>query len=160
MLSRDPFVCPQDLLDKGRTAPPVPTAVVGAGGEVALESARRATEEGLIEPCLVGDPDAIAAAAEAIGWRIDHVRLVAATDEAKSAEAAVALARGHEVAALMKGQVHTDALMRAVLNRQDGLRTDRRISHVFHMTAPGREGALVITDAAINVNPDNSRLYY
>jgi phosphate acetyltransferase len=129
-------------------------AVAGAGGKLALESARRATEAGLIEPCLVGDRDAIVAIAGTIGWDLSGLRVVPAGDEAKAAETAVALARGGEVAALMKGQIHTDALMRAVVARATGLRGDRRISHVFHMTIPGREGELLISDAAINVRPD------
>jgi phosphate acetyltransferase len=129
-------------------------AVVGAGGKLALESARRATETGLIEPCLVGDREAIAAIAESIAWDLSGIRVEQAGDEAKAAETAVALARGGEVAALMKGQIHTDALMRAVVARDIGLRGGRRISHVFHMTIPGREGELLISDAAINVSPD------
>ena len=154
MLSTLPFQCPADLLHRGRAGPRTPTAVVGAGGKLALESARRAAEAGLIEPVLVGEAEAIAAAARQIDWDIAPLRLVAADGETLTAEAAVALARGKEVAALMKGQVHTDALMRAVVARETGLRSGRRISHVFHMTIPGREGALVITDAAINVAPD------
>jgi phosphotransacetylase len=154
MLSSLPYECPPELLDKARQGPPTPTALVGAGGRLALESARQAHEAGLIEPCLVGDADDIVAAARAIGWNIADLRVVPAGDETKSAETAVALARGNEVAALMKGQVHTDALMRAVVNREAGLRGGRRISHVFHMTAPGRPGALCITDAAVNVAPD------
>lgn len=154
MLSSLPFECPPELLDKARRGPPTPTALVGAGGRLALESARQAREAGLIEPCLVGDADDIAAAARAIGWNIADLRVVPADGETKAAETAVALARGREVAALMKGQVHTDALMRAVVNREAGLRAGRRISHVFHMTAPGRAGALCITDAAVNVAPN------
>ena len=154
MLSTLPFHCPPELLDKGRAGSPTATAVVGAGGKLALESARLASEAGLIEPCLVGDIDAITALARDIAWDLDGLRLVSAGDEAKAAETAVALARGGEVAALMKGQVHTDALMRAVVARDGGLRVGRRISHVFHMTLPGRDGEVLISDAAINVAPD------
>jgi phosphate acetyltransferase len=142
------------VIEKATAATPTPTAVAGAGGRLALESARRATEAGLIEPCLVGDPEAITAAASGIGWDLAPYRCVSAEDETKAAEAAVALARGNEVAALMKGQVHTDTLMRAVVDRENGLRTGRRMSHIFYMTAPDRQGALTITDAAVNVAPD------
>lgn len=154
MLSRIPFVCPADLLAKARAATAVATAVVSAGNAVAIESARRATEEGLIVPTLVGAREAIEAAARAVDWDIAGIRIVEADGEPATARAAVALARSGEVAALMKGQVHTDALLRAVVDRELGLRTGRRLSHIFHMTAPERDGAICITDAAVNVRPD------
>lgn len=154
MLSNIPFVCPPGLLEKGRRKSPIPTAVAGAEGRVALESARLAAEAGLIEPVLVGDADAIAATAAEIGWDISGLRVIAANGEAGAAGAATALARDGEVAAMMKGHIHTDSLMRAVIDRDRGLRTGRRISHVFHMTAPERDGAICIADAAINISPD------
>ncbi len=154
MLSSVPFVCPPGLLEKGRRHPPIPTAVAGAEGRVALESARLAAEAGLIEPTLIGDAQAIAATATDIGWDISDLRVIAAADEAGAARAATALARDGEVAAVMKGHIHTESLMRAVIDRGQGLRTGRRISHVFYMTAPERDGAICITDAAINVSPD------
>jgi phosphate acetyltransferase len=153
MLSSLPFECPPELLEKGRAGSPAPTAIVGAGGELAMQSARLAWEAGLIEPCLVGDPRRIAELARRMDWDIAGLRLVPAEDEEAAARTAVALARGAEVAALMKGQVHTDVLMRAVVDREEGLRSGRRISHVFYMTIPGRAGALSITDAAVNVAP-------
>ncbi|MDH3596194.1 MAG: bifunctional enoyl-CoA hydratase/phosphate acetyltransferase [Rhodospirillales bacterium] len=154
MLSTLPFECPSELLERGRAGAPTPTAIAGAAGELALESARRATEEGLIEPVLVGEALRIADLARSIDWDIQGLRIVAAGDEAAAAEAAVALARGNEVAAVMKGQIPTDVLMRAVVDRQTGLRTGQRLSHVFYMTAPGRKGAFTITDAAVNIAPD------
>jgi phosphate acetyltransferase len=154
MLSSAPFVCPPDLLEKAQRHPPIATAVAGAESPVALESARLAAEAGLIEPVLIGDARAITATAADIGWDISPLRVIATDNEAGAAGAATALARDGEVAAVMKGHIHTDALMRAVIDRDRGLRTGRRISHVFYMTAPERDGALCITDAAINVSPD------
>ena len=156
MLSDRPFECPPSLLEKAHATPPTPTAVAGADSRVALESARRATEADLITPCLVGDKAAIAARAKEIGWDIAGLRIEPASDETDAASRAVALARSGETAAIMKGHVHTDTLMRAVVNRDTGLRTDRRISHVFHMSLPGRQGSLSITDAAVNVAPDTA----
>lgn len=153
MLSTEPYQCPPELLEKARTSATISMAVVGAGDTLSLESARRATSAGLIEPCLVGAVEEIHAAARAIGWNIDDYRVIDAADENRAAETAAFLARDGEVDALMKGHVHTDALMRAVVNREAGLRTERRISHAFYMTVPNREGALVITDAAVNVSP-------
>ncbi len=153
MLSTAPFEVPGYLLDKARALPTPAMAVAGAANPLALESARRAADEGLADPVLVGEGDAITALARDMDWDISGVRVVDAADEAAAAEAAVALASGGEVTALMKGHVHTDALMRAVLKREAGLRTDRRISHIFHMTVPGDDQVLHVTDAAINVQP-------
>ena len=154
MLSPLPFECPPELIEKGRSDAPTPTAVAGAGGEIALESARLAVAAHLIAPVLVGEPDGIARAAQAIGWDIAGLRVVAAEGDAAVAETAVALARGGEAAALMKGQVPTDVLMRAVVDRDTGLRIGQRLSHVFYLTAPERHGSITITDAAVNVAPD------
>lgn len=153
MLSKTPFVIPRPLIEKAKGAPRLPMAIAGAGHPVALESARRAAEIGLIEPVLIGEPDVTRRVARELGWDIAGWRLVPAGDESKAAEVAVALARGGEVASIMKGHVHTDALMRAVLKRDVGLRTDRRTSHVFHMTVPGHDGALLIADAVVNIQP-------
>ncbi len=153
MLSKIPYEFPAYLADLAAGRPPVAMAVVGAGHAVVIDSARRATEAGYIEPVLVGDADAISVLAKAAGWDIGGLRVVPARDEQAAAETAVALARGGEVSALMKGHVHTDTLMRATLARDAGLRTGRRVSHIFHMTLPGRDRVLHITDAAINVAP-------
>lgn len=154
MLSKLPFECPPELLEKGRSGKPALTAIAGAGGELALESARQAVEAGLIEPVLVGDPKVIAAAAEAIGWQTSGLRTVEAGSEAEAAAVAVELARDGKVEAVMKGQIPTEVLMRAVVDRDKGLRTEQRMSHVFYMTAPGRQGSITITDAAVNVAPN------
>jgi phosphotransacetylase len=153
MLSEIPHEFPGYLKDLTQGLPPLPMAVVGAGHPLVIDSARRAADEGFIEPVLVGDPDEIAVLAADVGWDISKFRVVPAEGEAGTAETGAALARGGEVAALMKGHVHTDALMRAVLKRDAGLRTDRRISHVFHMTVPGRDRVIHITDAAVNIGP-------
>ena len=153
LLSTVPFEAPAGLIEQARQGAPVAMAVAGAGGRVALESAKRAADSGLVVPHLVDDPDRIAAAAREIAWDISGLPLEAAADEDDAARRAVALARDGTVAAVMKGQVHTDSLMRAVVARETGLRGDRRMSHVFHMTVPGRGGAIAITDAAVNVAP-------
>lgn len=154
MLSTEPFEVPAYLMELAGGLSRVPMAVAGADHPVALTSARRAAEAGAIEPVLIGEADAIRSLAGDAGWDLGGVRIVAEADEARKAEAAAALAGSGEAAAIMKGHVHTDALMRAVLRRDAGLRTGRRVSHVFHMTAPGRSGVLHVTDAVVNVRPD------
>ena len=153
MLSSTPIECPQYLLDKARVLAPAPTAIVNAGAQLPMESAKEAFEKGLIEPVLVGDISIINAIAKTLAWDISELRVVAAGGEVAAAQTSVALARGGEVSSLMKGNLHTDNLLRAVINRDTGLRTGTRLSHVFHMTLPGSDAAICITDAAINVLP-------
>lgn len=153
MLSKIPFEFPPYLTKLATGLSPLPMAVVGAGHPLVMDSAKRATEGGFIDPVLIGNVDDITALARDSGWDIAAFRKVQADSEAQAAEAAAALARGGEVAALMKGHVHTDTLMRAILTRSAGLRTDRRVSHIFHMTLPGRDRVIHITDAAVNVHP-------
>ena len=133
-------------------------AVAGAGHPVVMESARQAADAGFIDPILVGDTQAIGTIAADMAWDVSQIRVVAADGEDGACRTAAALATGNEVAALMKGHVHSDTIMRAVLNREAGLRTGRRASHVFHMTVPGRDRVLFITDAALNVAPDADAL--
>ncbi len=153
MLSTLPPECPQALLAQAKALPTVTTTVANAINEVTLESARMATDEGLIEPILVGDPDTIRRVADGMGWDISNIRIEAAADEAEAATRAVQIVSAGEAASVMKGHVHTDTLLRAVLARKGGLRTESRLSHVFHMTVPGSDKALCITDAVINVSP-------
>lgn len=154
MLSDLPFEVPQYLIDLSDGLARQPMAVAGADNLMVMWSARQATEAGLIDPVLVGDTDEIGALAETMGWDVSGFRLVEAPGEKEAPAAAVALARAGEVSFIMKGHVHTDALMAAVVNRETGLRVGRRLSHIFHMTVPGSERVLMITDGAVNVAPD------
>ena len=144
---------PLPLLARASKSPPVRTAVVNAGTPLAMDSARLAKDEGLIEPVFVGQAEKIEQLAQEMSWSLEDLRIVPASSEIEAASFAVSLARHGEVDALMKGHVHTDDLMRAVLNRDNGLRTGTRLSHVFHMTMPDSERVLCITDAVINVLP-------
>ncbi len=154
MLSRRPFQCPPALLSRAQSAPPVRTAIANAGADLPLESTRLAVDAGLMEPVLVGDREAIAAAAGRIGWDIGGLEIVDAADEASAGMTAAKLCGDGVADALMKGHIHTDTFVRGILSRDSGLRTGRRLTHVFHMTVPGDDKALLITDAAINVAPD------
>ena len=159
MLSDAPYEVPPYLLEQAKHLPRCPMAIAGADNEIVLESARRAAGAGVIAPVLVGDAGIIHALADGIGWDIANLEIVDLTDEEDISDAAVALAASGAVKGIMKGHVHTDALMRAVVHRTSGLRTGRRISHVFHMTIPGRDKVLLITDGAVNVMPTvNTRM--
>lgn len=153
MLNTNPKECPAHLLEQARQYPAVATVVINPVNRVSLASARLAQDEGLITPILVGNESRVREEAAAMNWDLSGVRLVDATDEADAARLGVTLVSQGEADAIMKGHVHTDVLLRAVLNRAAGLRTDSRLSHVFHMTVPGSCKALCITDAVINVQP-------
>ena len=115
----------------------------------ALEAARRK----LIVPVLVGPPARIRAVADANGADISGLRLVATEHSHASAATAVALARGGEVEMLMKGSLHTEEILSFIVAPQSGLRTERRVSHVFVMDVPAYDRLLLVTDAAINIEP-------
>jgi phosphate acetyltransferase len=112
-----------------------------------------AAERGIIQPILVGPEDRIREVAKAAGIDISPYRIVSVPHSHAAAEKAVELARTGEVDALMKGSLHTDELMGAVVKSETGLRTGRRISHVFVMDVPAYPRPLLITDAAINISP-------
>ncbi len=154
MLSHLTPVCPPQLLKQAQALPAMTTAVVNAGSELALESAKLAFEAGIIVPVLVGDETAIHAAAKAIDWSISSFKLIASNGEEDAAEKAVQCIHQGTAQLLMKGNVHTDVLIRALLNKQHGLRTGERLSHLFHMSVPGNSRVLCITDAVVNVLPD------
>jgi phosphate acetyltransferase len=154
MLKTDSYECPKYLLQLAADLPPTPTALVGAHAALPLESAKLGFEQGLITPVLVGDGKAIRETADSIKWDISKLRVVDTTSETDTADTAAALARDGDVTALMKGQIHTDTFMLGILKRESGLRTGRRLTHIFHMTIPGSDRPLMITDGAVNVAPN------
>ncbi|MFP5213768.1 MAG: bifunctional enoyl-CoA hydratase/phosphate acetyltransferase [Acidobacteriota bacterium] len=141
------------LIEVVRGGVSIPTAVCHPCGKEALEGALDAAELNLIEPILVGPEEKVRAVAESLGRDISRYRLVDAMHGHDSAVKAVALCRSGEAEALMKGSLHTDELMAAVVPTATGLRTERRISHVFIMDVPTYPRPLLITDAAINIYP-------
>ncbi|MEC5399142.1 bifunctional enoyl-CoA hydratase/phosphate acetyltransferase [Uliginosibacterium sp. H1] len=133
---------------------PVRTAVAHPCDIESLKGALLALQEGLIVPVLVGPEAKIRAVAEQLGADLNGCTLVDTEHSVAAAERAVEMARNGEVQALMKGSLHTDELMSAVVNRATGIRTARRISHVFVCDVPRYPRPLLITDAAINIQPD------
>lgn len=132
---------------------PVPTAVVHPCNAGAITAAADAARHRLIEPILVGPEAKIRKAAQEAGEDISTFRLVSAPHSHAAAHRGVALVCSGEAGLLMKGSLHTDELMGAVVDRDGGLRTERRISHVYIMDVPGHPRPLLITDAAINIAP-------
>jgi phosphate acetyltransferase len=141
------------LLTRCRSLEPVPTAVAHPCEESALAGAMEAAAKGLIVPVLVGPTDKIQEVAKAAGIDLGRTRIVDAPHSHASAAKAVELVRQGEVELLMKGSLHTDELLGAVVARETGLRTGRRLSHVFIMDVPTYHKVLIVTDAAINIAP-------
>jgi len=134
--------------------PPTPTVVAHPCDAPSLQGALDAADGKIIEPLLVGPRARIEAAAEELGRSLDGIELVETPHSHASAERAVACVRAGQGAMLMKGSLHSDELLAAVMQRQSGLRTERRISHVFAMAVPTYSQPLFITDAAVNIHPD------
>jgi len=142
------------LLASAEALPPIPCAVVAPEEATALEGALLGWDHTLITPILVGDPNRILAAAEALGRNISELEIVPESTHGNAAARAVAMVHEGRVRALMKGHLHTDDLLKHVVKRDGGLRTGRRLSHVFIMDVPGLPHLLAVTDAAINIAPD------
>jgi phosphate acetyltransferase len=143
----------QRLIGLSKGLDPIPMAVVHPCDAESLGGALRARDAGLIVPFLFGPREKICAVAEAEGFKLDGTTIVDASHSHEAAAMAVKMAREGQVLALMKGSLHTDELMSEVVKRDGGLRTSRRISHVFLMDLPTYSSRLLITDAAINIEP-------
>jgi phosphate acetyltransferase len=142
------------LVELAQKNAPATTAIAHPCDKVSLESAVEAQKMKLITPILVGQKDKIAKAAADAGIDLGTIEIVDAEHSHDAAAKAVALVREGRAEALMKGSLHTDELMSAVVARETGLRTGRRISHCFIMDVPDHGNALIITDAAVNIAPD------
>ncbi|HNS49595.1 MAG TPA: bifunctional enoyl-CoA hydratase/phosphate acetyltransferase [Anaerolineae bacterium] len=143
----------EELVSMAQKHPPVRVAVAAAAHSLVLQSIRRATEIGIVEPLLVGREIDVRREAEAIGWDLNGAQLVLADTGAATAATAVELVKRGKAEVLMKGYLHTDEMLRAILNQQAGLRTDRLLTHVFVLEVPTYHKLLMISDAAININP-------
>ena len=133
---------------------PLPTAVVAPHESSALMGALQAKDLGLIDPILIGDLAKIKALAQGLGADLDGLTLIAAADAVEAADLGVALVRDGKARALMKGHLHTDEFLRPVVKREGGLRTRRRLSHVFVMDSPDLDHLILVSDAAIAIAPD------
>ncbi|MBU3667275.1 MAG: bifunctional enoyl-CoA hydratase/phosphate acetyltransferase [Rhodocyclaceae bacterium] len=144
----------QAFLNQAKGLDPVVTAIAHPCDRESLRGAILAAEYGLIEPILVAPAARLEKIADEAGLNISRYRIIDTAYSQESARVAVELVRNGEAEALMKGSLHTDELMSAVVNRETGLRTARRLSHVFRMEVETYAKPILITDAAINIHPD------
>jgi phosphotransacetylase len=141
------------LLERCKSLEPIPTAVAHPCDDTSLSGAVEAANKGLILPILVGPRDKIKSVANSAGIDLTNFQIVDAPHSHASAAKAVELLREAKAELLMKGSLHTDELMGAVVSRDGGLRTARRISHAFVMDVPTYHKVLIVTDGAINIAP-------
>ncbi|MFH7810689.1 MULTISPECIES: bifunctional enoyl-CoA hydratase/phosphate acetyltransferase [Acetobacter] len=145
-----------DLISRALAHDPVPYGLVWPCEDHALAGPLDAAQKGIIRPVLIGDAPRIQAIARKNQIDLSPYQLIPAPTPEAAAQKAVELARVGHVQGLMKGSLHTDALMHAVVSPTNGLCTGRRISHVFLLAVPGYKKLLFVTDAAINISPDLS----
>ena len=142
------------LLERARPLLALPTAVVCPDEANSLGGALLAAKESIILPILIGPAAAIRKAASEIGADLTGIEVIDVASDAAAAEKACALVHEGRAAAVMKGHLHTDDLLRSMLDKENGLRIGRRFTHVFVMDVPGQPQPLFITDAAVNIAPD------
>ena len=153
MISDKEIICPENLLNIAKTKGPAKAVIVNAGKKVAVESAKQAVEANLITPIFIGDKPSILNIAREINWDVSNYEIIHEPVENNTAPIAAKLASEGKVKIIVKGHIHTDILMKAVLKRDLNLIGKKRLSHVWHMTLQKNDKPFIITDGALNVLP-------
>ncbi len=141
-----------DLIDK---LEPTKAIIANANNDIAINSAKQATEIGLIKPILVGNEKFIRSEAKKLKWLIDEIDIIDSLDEAESAYISCKLAKTDQISLIIKGHMHTDVLMGEYIKSEHSLRLKgERLSHIWFMTFQNNErGPIIITDGALNIKP-------
>ena len=153
MLSEKDIICPENLLRIAKTKGPAKAVIVNAVKPVSIESARQAVDANLIIPVFIGDKLIIENNAKQFNWDISKYEIINEPDENSTAPIAAKLASEGKVKIIVKGHIHTDVLMKAVLKRDLNLIGKKRLSHVWHMTLDKEDKPFIITDGVVNVLP-------
>ena len=146
-------VIPEDLKNKALETPNIPAAVVCPNEESVLLAVKESREMNLIDPTLIGNKNLITQSAKDIGLNIEDYNILEADNEEQSALAACQLSNENKTKIIIKGNLHTDILMRSYLKKEFNLLEGKRLSHIWHMTTPQLKKPLFITDGALNVLP-------
>ena len=146
-------VIPEDLKNKALETPNIPAAVVCPNEESILLAVKESKEMNLIDPTLIGNKNLISQSAKDIGLNIEDYNILEADNEEQSALAACQLSNENKTKIIIKGNLHTDILMRSYLKKEFNLLEGKRLSHIWHMTTPQLKKPLFITDGALNVLP-------
>jgi len=153
MLSNKKIVCPNNLINVAKKFGTVNAAIVNAGEIFPMESVHKAVEHNLINPVFIGDQDQIKKYADKLNWNISKYKIIDEKNENSTAPIAAKLASENKVKIIVKGHIHTDILMKAVLKRDLNLIGKKRLSHVWHMTLDKDDKPFIITDGVVNVLP-------
>ena len=146
-------VIPEDLKNKALETPNIPAAVVCPNEESVFLAVKESREMNLIDPTLIGNKNLITQSAKDIGLNIEDYNILEADNEEQSALAACQLSNENKTKIIIKGNLHTDILMRSYLKKEFNLLEGKRLSHIWHMTTPQLKKPLFITDGALNVLP-------
>ena len=153
MLSNKKIVCPDNLIKVAKKSGVVDAAIVNAGEIFPMESVQKAVQHNLINPIFIGNKNEINKYAEKLKWDISKYKIIDEKDENSTAPIAAKLASEKKVKIIVKGHIHTDVLMKAVLKRDLNLIGKKRLSHVWHMTLGSDDKPFIITDGVVNVLP-------
>ena len=153
MLSNKKIVCPNNLVNVAKKKGKIDAAIVNAGEIFPMESVHKAVQYNLINPIFIGNENEIKKYADKLKWNISNYKIINEKDENSTAPIAAKLASDDKVKIIVKGHIHTDILMKAVLKRDLNLIGKKRLSHVWHMTLDKDDKPFIITDGVVNVLP-------
>ena len=153
MLSNKKIICPNNLINVAKKVGTVSAAIVNAGEIFPMESVHKAVKQNLINPIFIGDENEIKKYADKLKWNISNYKIINEQNENNTAPIAAKLASEDKVKIIVKGHIHTDILMKAVLKRDLNLIGKKRLSHVWHMTLDKDDKPFIITDGVVNVLP-------
>ena len=153
MLSNKKIVCPNNLMNRAKKIGSVNTVIVNAGEILPMESAHKAVQNNLINPIFIGNETEIKKHAQKLNWDISKYEIIDEKDENSTASMAAKLAAEGKVKIIVKGHIHTEVLIKAVLKRDLNLIGKKRLSHVWHMTLDADDKPFIITDGVLNVLP-------
>jgi len=153
MLSNKKIICPNNLINVAKKTGTVDAAIVNAGEIFPMESVHKAVQHNLIIPTFIGDENEIKKYADKLKWDISKYKIINEKNENSTAPIAAKLASEGKVKIIVKGHIHTDVLIKAVLKRDLNLIGKKRLSHVWHMTLDKDDKPFIITDGVVNVLP-------
>ena len=153
MLSNIKAIVPENLIFLAKKTPNMPVAIICAHHESSMDSAKQACELNLIEPIFIGKKELILKEADKLGWDITNYIIIDRENDQEAAIEGAELARDKKIKVIIKGNLHTDILMRVYLKKEFGLIEGKRLSHIWHMTTNENSKPLFITDGALNVAP-------
>ena len=153
MLSNKKIICPNNLINVAKKSGTVDAAIVNAGEILPMESVHKAVQHNLINPIFIGNESEIKKHAEKLKWDISKYKIIDEKDENSTASIATKLASEGKLKIIVKGHIHTDVLIKAIIKRDLNLIGKKRLSHVWHMTLTADDKPFIITDGVVNVLP-------